>query len=214
MRTKALLLTAAVGALSVASTLAQVYSVNVVGFVNVNIVQGFNFLCNPLKASADTVGAVIPTAPEGTTVATWNKQTQAFNSAATFSFGSWDDPNYPLPPGEAFFLNSGEAATLTFVGEVRQGTLTTPLVVGFNLVGSQVAQSGPLGDGTPAGAGLGYVPDEGDTAAKWNPAGQSYFSANSFSFGSWDAMPTLGMAEGIVITRSAAGSWTRTFNVQ
>jgi hypothetical protein len=214
MRTKALLLTAAVGAISVASTLAQVYSVNVVGFVNVSLSTGFNFLANPLKATNDTVSAIIPTAPDGTTVATWNKATQTFRSAASFGFGSWDLPAYSLPPGEAFFVNVPSATTLTFVGEVRQGTLATPLVVGYNLVGSQVAQAGPLGDGSTAGAGLGYAPQDGDTAALWDSAQQKYKNASSFGFGAWDVNPVLGMAEGVVITRSAAGSWTRTFNVQ
>lgn len=212
MRTKALLLSAAVGAMSVASTLAQVYSVNVVGFVNVNLATGFNFLANPLKATADTVGAVLPSVPDGTTVATWNKTSQTFNNAATYFFG-WDDANYSLPPGEAFFINVPEAVTVTFVGEVRQGTLSTPLVVGFNMVGSQVAQAGPLGDGTVAGAGLGFDPEDGDTAAKWNSGAQRYDNASTYFFG-WDIEPQLGMAEGIVITRSTAGTWSRTFNVQ
>src|SRR6478672_7317898 len=46
MRTKTLLLTAALAAVGVSSSMAQVYSVNVVGYVNKSVPKGFYMLAN------------------------------------------------------------------------------------------------------------------------------------------------------------------------
>ena len=61
MRTKALLLGAAVGAIGLATSMAQVYSVNIVGYVNTTIPTGFSIICNPLNATGgNTIGNVMP----------------------------------------------------------------------------------------------------------------------------------------------------------
>ena len=49
MRTKTLLLTAALSAAGIASSMAQVYSVNAVGYVNTPLVTGFNLISNPAE---------------------------------------------------------------------------------------------------------------------------------------------------------------------
>src|SRR5688500_15579957 len=50
MRTKTLLLTAALSAAGIATSMAQapVYSVNAVGYVNTPLVPGYNLISNPL----------------------------------------------------------------------------------------------------------------------------------------------------------------------
>lgn len=57
MRTKTLLLSAAAVAAGVASLKAQsnVYSLNVVGYVNVNLPAGFNMIQNPLDDGAGNI---------------------------------------------------------------------------------------------------------------------------------------------------------------
>lgn len=205
---KALLVTAAVGAVGIATSMADpVYSANVVGFVNLTLPVGFNLICNPLQATNNNLSTIVPAPPDGSTAAKWNSGAQTFESAKTFVFGSWDE-DMTIAPGEAFFINMSEAGTLTFVGEVRQGALSTPLVAGANMVGSQVPQAGLI---TTA---LGYIPGDGDTAALWDAANQQYFSAKTFVFGSWDDEPVLGIGEGAVVSASAPGAWDRTFNVQ
>lgn len=206
MRTKALLLVAAVGAAGIASSMAQtVYSVNVVGFVNMDLPAGFALISNPLQATNNNLATILPVVPDFSTAAKWDPATQQFADSATY-IGGWDlDPE--IMPGEGFFVNLSEAATLTFVGEVRQGELSTTLVPGFNMVGSQVPQEGGLT------SVLGFNPEDFDTAATWNTATQQYNDSATY-IGGWDAEPVLAVGEGVVINRSSPGAWTRTFNVQ
>jgi hypothetical protein len=208
MRTKTLLLTAALGAAGVASALAQVYSVNAVGYVNVTAKPGFNLLNNPLDAGANnTVKALMPAdLPDGSIVYTYDGVKFDLN---TYEFGEWTNPNAVLAPGTGFFLRLNGTAdkTITFVGEVKQGTLTTPLIAGFNLVGSQVPQDGPIQ------TILGFVPNEGDVVYNWNTGSGSY-GLSTYEFGVWDpAQARVGVGEGIWIRAIKAGSWTRTFSV-
>jgi hypothetical protein len=215
MRTKTVL-AAAVGVLGAASAMA-VTSVNVVGYVNVNLQPGFNLVAPPLQAANNTIGTLIPSLPNGSTLQKWDPVTQSFLAPAGFDldiFGGWDDPTVEIKAGEAVFINVGSAATITFVGDVRQsgaGTLNTPLSPGFSIVGSQVPQTGGIS------SILGLAPDNGDTAQQWDPVNQHYLNPSGYDldiFGGWDSEPVLGMAEGIVLSRGAAGSWSRNFNVQ
>jgi len=215
MRTKTLLLTAiATGVAASAMAADPVYSQNVVGFVNTTLKSGYNLVCPPLKATNDTVAAIFPTVPDGTTVARWDGANQTFLSAATYDsiiFAGWDDPTMLITAGEAVFIFVGADTTLTFVGEVRQGALSTPLVGGYSLVGSQVPQNGGI---TTV---LGFTPSDGTTCASWDAANQTYLSAftyDSIIFGGWDQEPVLGISEGVFIFSGGPGQWTRTFNVQ
>jgi len=202
MRTKTLLLTAALGAAGVASAVAQVYSVNAVGYVNTALATGFNLVANPLNTGGNTVAEVHPTAPAGTLLYT-------FSPTTGFSVIQWDDEWLPggttvIAPGTGYFLRVAAAATVTYVGEVPQGTLTIPLVAGFNLVGSKVPQAGKLQ------ADLGYTPAAGDLVYTYSGTGYTVFQ--------WDdewlpSEPSLKVGEGLWIRKAAAGSWTRTFSV-
>lgn len=209
MRTKTLLLTAALSAAGVASTMAQVYSVNAVGYVNVRVAAGpnkFQIIANPLKAADNKVSALLPDVPEETTIYKWNGNGY---TATSFSFGAWSDPNVELKPGEAAFIQnpSAQELTLTFVGEVSTGTLTTALAQGFNMISSQVPQTGKLQ------TDLGYTPADEDTVYQFTPATQQY-AASAFTFGAWDpSEPTIAVGEGFFLQKQAAGSWTRTFSV-
>lgn len=210
MRTKTLLLTAALGAAGVASAIAQVYSVNAVGYVNLTAKAGFNLWNNPLDAGADnTVAKLLPGLPEGSIVYTYDGANFKLN---TWELGEWSFPNDLLTPGQGFFLRLPPGAadtTVTFVGEVMQGTLSTPLVAGFNLVGSKVPQAGLIQ------TNLGFTPAEqgGDTVYKFDTATGNY-AISTFDLGAWDpAEPTIGVGEGIWLRKVAAGSWNRTFSV-
>lgn len=208
MRTKTLLLTAALGAAGVASAIAQVYSVNAVGYVNLTAKAGFNLWNNPLDAGADnTVVKLLTGLPEGSIVFTYDGANFRLN---TFEFGEWSFPNDTLVPGQGFFLQLPAGAadtTITFVGEVMQGTLSTPLIAGFNLVGSKVPQAGMIQ------TDLGFVPGEGDVVFKFDTATGNY-ALSTFEFGAWDpAQPTLSVGEGIWVQKIAAGTWNRTFSV-
>jgi hypothetical protein len=98
---------------------------------------------------------------------------------------------------------------VTFVGEVPQGTaLTTPLLNGLNLVGSQVPQAGKLG------ADLGFPGVDGDILYQWNPATGGYKDANIYDFGAWSlGDPDIAVGEGFWVSKNGAGNWTRNFSV-
>lgn len=208
MRTKTLLITAALGAAGVASAIAQVYSVNAVGYVNLTARAGFNLWNNPLDAKADnTVAKLLPGLPEGSIVYTYDGANFKLN---TWELDEWSFPNDTLVPGQGFFLRLPPGApntTITFVGEVMQGALSTPLVAGFNLVGSKVPQAGGIQ------TDLGFVPGDGDVVYKFDTATGNY-AISTFDLGEWDpAQPNIGVGEGIWLRKVAAGSWNRTFSV-
>lgn len=207
MRTKTLLLTAALSAVGVASSLAQVFSVNAVGYVNVTVAPGFQMIANPLEATSNTVSALLSNVPEGTIIYKFNSATGQY-SINTFDFGEWSSPNETLAPGEgAFIRNPGTTAiNVTFVGEVKQGALSNPIPAGFSIRSSQVPQTGTLVD-------LGFPGVDGDIVYKFNEGTQSY-SIFSFDFGAWDpAPPVVEVGESVFVSKVAASSWNRTFSV-
>src|SRR5713226_3736027 len=69
MRTKTLLLTAALSAAGALTSMAQVYSVNIVGYINLSIPAGFSMMANQLNNSVDNkVTTLLPAPPLGTAV--------------------------------------------------------------------------------------------------------------------------------------------------
>jgi hypothetical protein len=127
----------------------------------------------------------------------------------TFEFEAWGDPAMTLNPGEGAFIQNISGATFKalFVGEVKQGTLSTPLVKGFQIVSSQVPQAGAVD------SVLGFAPEDGDTVYRFNNATGAYTSA-TYEFGEWVA-PSLNVGEAFFLNKQGTGSvWTRTFSVQ
>jgi hypothetical protein len=212
MRTKTLLVAAAIGAVSLATSFAQVYSVNIVGYVNTTIPTGYSIIANPLNASPDnTIASVIPAPPQAIAVYKYRNSTGSFlQNNFDVDFG-WDDPSMSVLPGEGLFIfNGGAQFTLTFVGDVPIGTVSQDLFQGFNLVSSIIPQTGLLQ------TDLLYPPSAGgDIVYKYNNATGSYLSfAYDPDFG-WDPEPTLNVGEGCYVLRSQAGTvaWSRTFTV-
>lgn len=208
MRTKTLILTAALGAFGAASAMAQVYSVNAVGYINVSVPAGFSMIANQLNASPDnTLATLMPSPPDGTTVYKYTGTTYKIYTYLQL-LGGWDDGTGTLNPGEgAFILNPGTAPfTVTFVGEVPQGTLTTHLPAGFAIVSSQVPQSGQLD------TVLGYPPADGDTIYFFRNGTYS-ISTYLQLLGGWDTAPSPNVGEAFWSLKAAAADWTRTFSV-
>jgi hypothetical protein len=213
MRTKALLLTVALSAAGIATSMAQVYSVNAVGYVNLSIPHGpsgttFAIASNPLNGSNNLLSTIIPAPPDFTTVYLYRSGTFAIH---TFLFGSWDSDD-TIPPGEGFFLAIDSSApnptVITFVGEVPQGSLSNPLPPGFSLRASQVPQEGLIQ------TDLGLPPGDFDEVYQFDVPTQNYV-ISTFLFGSWGpSEPTIKVAEGFWYNNaSAAKSWDRNFSV-
>ena len=210
MRTKALILTAFVGALGIAGASAQVYSVNAVGYVNKSIPAGFSIVANPLNNGGNKVSDVFGANPGSLTVYRFGDAGFTINSYDT-DFEEWDDGDAVVAPGEGFFvLNSGDAAVnITFVGEVPQGDLSNALPQGFSIRSSQVPQEGKLD------VDLGFPTDEAVTVYQFGAAGYTISSYDS-DFEEWDTDstqgPVVGVAEGYWVLRESATNWTRSFS--
>jgi len=220
MRTKALLLGAAIGAVGLATSMAQVYSVNVVGYVNVTIPTGYSIIANPLVATPDNTIASVMHPPQALVVYSYNNSSSSYSSAIYDPdpvYGGWNAALDCSPGIGLFVFNSGAPFTMTFVGDVKTGNnLSVPLYNGFNLVSSIVPQAGKLQ------TDLGYVPSApptGDVVYKYNNATTSYDSSifdPDPVYGGWDVEPTLDVGQGCFIKRGQVGagqSWTRSFTI-
>jgi hypothetical protein len=230
MRTKTLLLAAVLGVATVATSLAQVYSVNVVGYVNKTFANaGFYIVANPLKAGGNTISEVIPTAPDATAIFRFTSAGGFADSISYVEGAGWFTPTGPstdvLAPGEAFFIYIDPSATLpvtmTFVGEVPQGDLTNPVSIPagkFALIASQVPIKAGLGE-----AIMGFPAADADTVYFFDGATQGYKEAYSYVDGAgWyqgaaQSDPSPDVGEGFFLyadtSAPATRTWTRTFNV-
>jgi len=206
MRTQLILTTAVLGVAGSLGASAQVYSVNAVGYINVTVpANRLALVANQLNAGGNRVSEVL--APAGdVTVFTYAAGAFTLNA---YSLGEWANPNQVIGPGTAFFIKNEGATdiTLTFVGEVPQGSLSTALAANLNLTASQVPQAGKLV------TDLKFPVADEDTVYKWDVANQTY-TLNAYSLGEWGSgEPTVGVGEGFWVQKSAAANWTRTFSV-
>jgi hypothetical protein len=225
MRTKTLLITAALCAAGAATSMAQVYSVNMVGYINKTLPTGFSLVANQLNASPDNrITTLIPTPPNSTTVYKFNGAT--YDSIIYITGLGWDDGgagsiNMTANPGEGVFVfvDPTEAPTglpVTFVGEVQLSS-TVNIGAGFQIVSSVLPQSLPL-EGAPP-AGLGFTPQNGDTVYRFDPATDLYLIDEYTAGLGWTgdsngAAPTPQIGESFFLSSATGGrSWTRTFSV-
>jgi hypothetical protein len=219
MRTKALVLAAAFAAVGVATSVAQVYSVNAVGYVNKTIKPGYNLVSNPLNAANNTIASLFS-----------NFQGGVVNGTAVFKFvnGNFISARYDdfdgayggaaatettLPgDGVYVFLPGTVDKVVTFVGEVVQGNTTTPLPRGFSIKSSVVPQAVK-----PDALGAGSLPAaNGDVFYRYNPVTKGFASSRFDDFdGIWNPpLPTIDVGEAFFYFRAgAAANWTRTFSV-
>lgn len=207
MRTKTLILTAALGTAFMATTMAQVYSVNAVGYVNLEIPVGFSMIANPLDAGEgmNTVGNLLDAAPVGTTVYKFVGGTYDINNKLPV----WQKPDMSLMPGEGAFIQNKTANpfTITFVGEVMQGTLNNPIPEGFSIMSSMVPQAGQLD------TDLGFPKGAGDVIYRFDSATQNYVISTSTGPIWTPAAPVVGVGEAFFVKVGAAKTWTREFSV-
>jgi len=213
MRTKALLLTAALSVAGVATSMAQVYSVNAVGYVKVNLVAGFNLIANPLTASDNSLARLFKGAlGEGDQLFLFSNggfstiSVDAVNRDGSLELLPAGSGATQTKPGQGLVVKALAATTVTFVGEVSQGSLSHPIAKGLSIQSSEVPQAGTVVD-------LGLVGQDGDQIFKFNTATQGYDTINNDG-GDWlGGAPSLKVGEAIFLNSQAAGAWTRTFSV-
>lgn len=211
MRTKTLLVTAVLGAASVAVAVAQtVYSVNAVGFVNKTIPAGqFVMLANPLDAGAgnNTVAKLFPDVPNNTTLVWVFSSTGGYTSYTKRSTGWAPNGDAVLEPGTGFFLQNKAATDMqvTFVGEVMQGELKVPYAPGFALIGSKVPQAGKVQ------TDLGFPAVNGDKV--WTFVNGVYTTYTRRPTAWAPSEPSIDVGQGFFSQSTAGGTWTRNFKV-
>jgi hypothetical protein len=219
MRTKTLLLTAALGAAGIATSMAQVYSVNAVGYVNKSIPLKagasltYALLANPLNGTNNAVNTVIPTAPDGAQLFKFTNG--AFENPEGYIDGvGWDPGTAMLNPGEGFFIalpaTGPNPTVLTFVGEVPQGTLVKAVPNGYSALASIVPQTGAVS------ADLGLTAPDGANIFTWNIVNQVYDNPSGYIDGvGWDpSEPVIPVVDAFFFLNPSTGyNWSRDFSV-
>ncbi len=212
MRTKTLLLAGAALAFSLATSQAQVYSQNVVGYANVPMVNNSTYLLTiPFNIGASNGANEVwplsggnPTIPDSSTLLVWNGSGYSpYLSDSQNPPYLWDDGNgNPLsyspviPVGQGFFLIPAGNVTSTFAGSVAVPIGANKPVALLNnvtyLIASYVPYSGAVSAGNSAGGGLNLsypgtgLPDS-STLLLWNGSGYTpYLSDSQNPPGYWD----------------------------
>jgi hypothetical protein len=210
MRTKTLLC-AAVLAAGVATTMAQsnVYSLNVVGYYNVVAPANVKIILgNQLHTTNDTLVGVIPNGPAGANF---------FKYSGGFSASTFDDvdlawtANFSLAPGEGGFYVSPTATTLTFVGEVPQGSLTNTLPIGIKVLRTSIV---PQAGGVSSNLGLPGEP--ADNLFQYN-AGYTAYTFDDVDLAWTPREPTNAVGSAFFYTKAngnVSNLWIRNFTVQ
>jgi hypothetical protein len=211
MRTKALLCAAVVAA-GLASSMAQsnVYSLNVVGYYNMPV--GANqlvLIANQLNTTNNSIGSLIPTGPPDAVL---------YKFAGGYTGYQFDDVDlvwYPnalatMNPGEAVFYKSPVATTLTFVGEVLQGSLVNPLPTSTLVLRSSIVPQQGL-----ITTDLG-VPAEPDDVMYTFAGGYTGYQFDDVDLVWYPTQPTISVGQGFFYKKagSASTSWVRNFTVQ
>lgn len=214
MRTKVLLCLAALAA-GVASSSAQVYSLNVVGYINVTVpANQYILMANQLQNTPDnTIANLLPNQQDGTILQKLGGSgLSAYVYDATFTQSWTPDGNATLNPGEGAFFKAPAATTLTFVGEVLQGSLTNTLPIGsYAIRSSIVPQAGTL-------TALAVPPEDSDIVQVLGTSGLSAYVYDATFTQSWTpSEPTINVGQSFFIKKASTSTqsqWIRTFTVQ
>jgi len=216
MRTKALIMAGAALAVSLATSNAQVYSANVVGYVNQLIQPGFSLLANPLNTDTNGATEVLAALPDFSLVYVYNAG--QFTVSESYE-GAYYDPvsGNPvatpiLPPGIAFFVNNaGSTFTNTYIGSVAIGigaSGTNALTAGFQAIGSLLPEAGGVTtvlNLTPADFSLLYsYSGNFSVAESYEGAWYDPVSGNPVS------EPQATIAQGFFINNNASANWIQT----
>jgi hypothetical protein len=189
MRTKTLLIAAAALAAGVMTSQAQVYSQNVVGYVNQTVSLGNNFLVNPLVGVTNDLEqtlnlqggeTILVYVPGGYQVYVYQQGAAAGGYPSDWTDGGGvaipgtvENSGFPfvpdpkVAPGQGFIIQEESSAfTNTWVGSVVLSS-TNALTSGNNLIGSILPVAGDLETNTTIN--LPFF--GGETILVWGPGG-------------------------------------------
>lgn len=208
------------GIAGVASSFAQnVYSVNVVGYMTLTLSNSFSLIANQLDDGAGNVVTNLlggTTIPGGTKIYKFNGTSYDILTWNGVPLNRWTPATLAgtmtMAPGEGVFVKNPTAPTpitVTFVGEVMQGTLVNPVAAGFDVYSGMVPQDGGIA------AVHGFVPQGNDYVYKFNGVTYGVYKYNGAPLNRWTpSEPQLTVGEAVFMKAVAARDWTRTFTVQ
>ena len=196
---------------------SNVYSLNIVGYVNVGVTNGqLALLANPLKPSngdyniTNTIKLQDP-GSDGSILFQWNQGSSSWDGYQWFDgFGWFPDVDQNL--GSGFFLQPTLSQTITLVGEVQTGNSTNTISGALSLLGSKVPVAG-----REPGASVGH---DGDIIFTWdgvaNWVGVQYFDGYGWFFDGTpgeEGGPNLKVAEGFFYQNTGGSlDWVKTLN--
>jgi len=239
MKTKTLLIAAAALAAGVMSSQAQVYSQNIVGYVNLPLTNGVLAAVAPTldfdgTGTNNTVSSVFTAPALNDTVFVFNGS--GYDALTYKAQGSghpvvyvtnWFEgvtisSNYPINPGVGIFYLPAATETATIVGNVLSGTNIVnqyfPTANSIALISSKVPIAGGLT------SVLGYNPSLGDNVFIYDNGSYNAYTYKAQGSGhpvvyvtNWfngvtAGEPQIGVGEGFWLQPSSNTNWVQTFN--
>jgi hypothetical protein len=206
---KTLLIAAAALVAGVISSEAQVYSANIVGYVNVTMPAGALVLTsNPLDNGTNTANDLLASLPNKSQIQLWNGS--GFTPYSKTSTGFAGNPSIPV--GTGFFVKSVSNFTNTYVGNVvpnpggNQSSVALPAGA-LVLVGSTLPVGGNFNDvGTNAFNLIATLPNKSQIQL-WNGTGFTPISKTATGFA---GNPAYSPGEGFFIKSVSATNWVQT----
>ena len=177
-------------------------SANVVGYATVTLPPGFSMIANPLEAKDSSVAELFKAMPEGTTFSKFDPQSSRLNEN-TFAQGKWTNPWEKLVPGEGaiIFNPTSDYKSLNFAGNVRLGSFSIPIPVGFSMRSSPVPLPGRLQ------ADLHFPVAEGDVIHLFDRDQQKYV-LHPADAPEWNSSPpVVGVGESFWVAKQSAKNW-------
>lgn len=171
---------------------AQVYSQNIVGYINLRILSGDNLIANQLLSPNDTLANLFQAStPDGSTFTKWNPSLNQYLPVSTYHTGVGWDINYGLTLGEGGLFHATTAFTNTFVGNIWSGYDFNSTLPDFGQ--PAITNSGllllscliPIGGADMFYAVVGRNPQNGESVTTLDPITQLY-STTTFLNDTWD----------------------------
>jgi len=206
---KTLLIAAAALVAGVVSSQAQVYSANIVGYVNTALPAGqLQLIANPLNNGTNTANDLLGSLPNKSTVQIWNGT--GFTGYTKSATGFAGNPGIPV--GSGFFVQSASNYTNTFVGNVVPApggnTATNGLPAGsLALVGSILPISGNFNDVGTNSFNLNSSLPNKSTVQLWNGSGFTGYTKSATGFA---GNPAYTAGQGFFIQSASAANWVQT----
>lgn len=218
-------MTAAAMVAGVLASSAQVYSANVVGYINITLTPGYNLMCNQLNNGnnslnvALTNGAVDGLQIQALVGGAFDSADQYYQGYGWYQGDGVTPSTRQLVPGVGYLINNQFTTnvTLTLVGDVPQTTITTSIAAGNGFYGSPFpVVSGFSTNGFPGVDGMQYSTFTGYPTPVYSGADQYYAGFGWYGpDGVTPADPSPAVGRGFLIyNQSAATNWVMSFTVK